>query len=582
MSVYSVNVYPSSTTIQKDHWYYDAYAVVSASSDCYKDVEWYSDKPSVATVNESNGYIWGCSPGVARIYARSTFDSSKQDCIIVHVTNDPICVESVSLDASNFSIRKGRQFVLSATVYPENASNKSIAWSSSDESVATVSEGVVTAKSKGDTYIYAVAQDGSGMYDTCYVKVTENILVSSITLNHSSYTLNANGSVLLRATVCPTNATNDCVEWSSNKPHIAFVNPDSGFVTAQGTGTAIITARAQDGSGKYAECTITVTPPVAVTGVEVYPTSLTMNVGDTDYLCKTIYPSNATNQTVTWCSSDDSVAEINTYSGKITAKKAGTTTITATTADGGFQDCMTINVNYCGGSNYRDVTKHNMMLCNDGYYVCTRCGYKVQSPELQDRQILSGEDYLKVFSCLMFYAYLEVYRQKFPSVSDFELSQNTAMQLVTEIRQKNIYANRYSYSDGNGQCLGPNIDYNHMFSFVELRDLNIFNIGNFNGLNNSINDLVIGIFCPSIAMTQNILDLITHQMNGIDFSAMVLDLCGYSNIANGLSMVSAVMDATNTGINTDDQLIVVRLNNAIQGNFIFSPDNKFKMVKYTN
>ena len=83
-------------------------------------------------------------------------------------------------------------------------------------------------------------------------------------------------------------------------------------------------------------------------------------------------------------------------------------------------------------------------------------------------------------------------------------------------------------------------------------------------------------------MTQNILDLITHQMNGIDFSAMVLDLFGYSNIANGLSMVSAVMDATNTGINTDDKLIVVRLNNAIQGNFIFSPTGKFKMVKYTN
>ena len=182
----------------------------------------------------------------------------------------------------------------------------------------------------------------------------------------------------------------------------------------------------------------------------------------------------------------------------------------------------------------------------------------------------------------MFYAYLEIYRQKFPSVKDFALSQSTVMQLATEIRQKDIYKNIYSYSDGSGKCLGPNIDYNHMFSFVGKRDLNIFNIGDFNGLNNSINDLIIGIFCPAIAMTQNILDLITHQMNGIEFSSMVLDLCGYSNIANGLSLVSAVMDATNSGVGTNDTLIVIRLNNAIQGYFIFSPTGKFKMVKYTN
>ena len=71
----------------------------------------------------------------------------------------------------------------------------------------------------------------------------------------------------LRETVCPTNATNKCVKWTSDKPHIAFVNPDNGFVTAQGTGTAKIRATAQDGSGKYAECTITVKAPIRVTDI---------------------------------------------------------------------------------------------------------------------------------------------------------------------------------------------------------------------------------------------------------------------------------------------------------------------------
>ena len=203
---------------------------------------------------------------------------------------------------------------------------------------------MVTAKAKGYAYIYAEATDGSGEYARCYVNVTEDILVSSISLNYSSYTLNANGSVRLRETVCPTEATNKCVTWSSNKPNIAFVNPDSGFVTAQSAGTARIRATATDGSGKYAECTITVNPPIPVTDIDICPTSLTMNVGDVEYLCKTITPSNATNQSVTWCSSDESVASVGIHSGRITAKRAGKTTITATTVDGGYQDCTLLSV----------------------------------------------------------------------------------------------------------------------------------------------------------------------------------------------------------------------------------------------
>ena len=104
------------------------------------------------------------------------------------------------------------------------------------------------------------------------------------------------------------------------------------------TGTTRIYAEATDGSGKKDYITVTVTGSISVTGISVAPASKTMNVGDTDYLCETVYPSNATNKTITWSSSDESVATVNTYSGKLTAKKAGTTTITATTADGGYSD----------------------------------------------------------------------------------------------------------------------------------------------------------------------------------------------------------------------------------------------------
>lgn len=238
MSVYSVNVYPSSTTIKIGNWYYGAYAIVNASSNCCSDVEWYSDKPSVATVNASSGYIYAKSEGTARIYAQSTIDSSKKDYITVTVTSGTICVDSVSLNRSSISLEKGDTFTLSATVCPTNASNRNLSWSSSNTAVATVNGGTVNAVGGGSAIITARAQDGSGEYDSCYVNVTQDILVTSVTVSPSSKTMNIGNSAYLYETVCPTNATNKCVKWSSNKTSVATVNPDTGLVIARGAGTA--------------------------------------------------------------------------------------------------------------------------------------------------------------------------------------------------------------------------------------------------------------------------------------------------------------------------------------------------------
>ena len=334
MSVYSVNVYPSSTTIKTGNWYYGAYAVVNASSDCNTGVRWYSNNTSVATVNASSGYIYGKAAGTTRIYAQSTVDSSKKDYITVTVTSGTICVDSVTLNRSSISLEKGDRYTLSATVCPTNASNKSISWRSTNPDVASVSGGVVTAKARGSTYIYAEAQDGSDEYDICYVKVTADILVNSITLNHYSYTLNANGAVLLTETVCPTNATNKCVKWSSNKTSVATVNPDTGLVTAQGAGTAKIRATAQDGSGKYAECSINVNGKVYISRIDVSKQSLTLYKGNKYDLSATVYPSSANNKTVRWCSGDTRIAIVDSITGSVTAKSAGRVAIYAKAQDG--------------------------------------------------------------------------------------------------------------------------------------------------------------------------------------------------------------------------------------------------------
>lgn len=163
--------------------------------------------------------------------------------------------------------------------------------------------------------------------------------VNSVTVYPSSATITKGkwyyGAYASISSNCPECAE---VEWYSNSPAIASVNKTTGYIYGVNTGTTRIYAEATDGSGKKDYITVTVTAPVSVTGISVCPTSKSMDIGCTDYLYETIYPSNATNQTVTWCSSDESVAEVNTYTGFVRAKKAGIVTITATTADGGYSD----------------------------------------------------------------------------------------------------------------------------------------------------------------------------------------------------------------------------------------------------
>ncbi len=90
-----------------------------------------------------------------------------------------------------------------------------------------------------------------------------------------------------------------------------------------------------DGGGVRWACTVTVKSRVSVESVTVCPQTQMINVGESIYLSATVCPTNATTKSVTWCSSDESVATVGIYTGKVTAKKAGSTVITAVSVDGG-------------------------------------------------------------------------------------------------------------------------------------------------------------------------------------------------------------------------------------------------------
>lgn len=160
-------------------------------------------------------------------------------------------------------------------------------------------------------------------------------LVTSVTLNKSTLSMSVGGTSTLTATVAPSNATDKTLTWTSSNTSVATVT-QAGKVTAVGAGTCTIRATANDGSGKYGSCAVTVSQStVSVTGVSLDKSSTTMSAGETKQLTATVYPANATNKTVTWSSSDTSVATVSS-SGLVTAVAAGLATITVTTSDGGY------------------------------------------------------------------------------------------------------------------------------------------------------------------------------------------------------------------------------------------------------
>ena len=266
------------------------------------------------------------------------------DYLLNATVNFPkIAVESVSLDKATKTLFVGSTFTLTATVMPENAYDKRVNWKSSNTSVATVSDGVVTAKAAGTAKITATTVDGAKVA-SCTVSVQQapNVAVTGVSLNKSSADLSVGETETLTATITPSNATNQNVTWSSSNTIVASVS-SNGVVTAKASGTAKITVKTTDGNWT-ASCDITVRNSViTVTGISLNRTSVNLVIGQTETLAAIITPTNATDKNVTWSSSNTDIATVSS-SGVVTAKAVGTVTITATTVDGNKTATCTVVV----------------------------------------------------------------------------------------------------------------------------------------------------------------------------------------------------------------------------------------------
>ncbi len=254
-----------------------------------------------------------------------------------------IRVASISLSKSTLELTVGDQASLDATISPDNATNKRIRWSSSKESVATVTpDGIVEAVSAGTAFITA-SSDDSGVNAKCEITVKEKVInVTRIFLNKTLLFLTEGEEFTLEATVTPDNATNKEVTWTSDNEAVTTVSAE-GVVKAIKAGTANITATSED-SGVNAKCEITVKEKVInVTRIFLNKTSLFLTEGDEFTLEATVTPDNATNKEVTWTSDNEAVVTVSAE-GVVTAIKAGTANITATSEDSGVNAKCEITV----------------------------------------------------------------------------------------------------------------------------------------------------------------------------------------------------------------------------------------------
>ena len=286
---------------------------------------WKSGNPGVAAVN-NNGKVTAAAKGTAVIKAAANDGSGVfAECKIT--VRQP--VTSLTLNKTSLTVNKGATSTLSATAGPSDANNKTVKWTTSDSSVATVSSaGEVKGVKRGTATITATAADGSGKKATCSVTVKQP--VTSLTLNKTALTLNNGKTATLTATVGPSNANNKTVKWTTSNSAVATVS-STGVVKGLKRGTATITATAADGSGKKAACKVTVTK--LVTSLTLNKTVLPLQPKKTETLTATVSPSDADNKTVKWTTSSSAVATVNS-NGKVTAKGKGTAIIKATAADG--------------------------------------------------------------------------------------------------------------------------------------------------------------------------------------------------------------------------------------------------------
>ena len=325
-------------------------ATITPSDATYKAVSWKSSDPSVATV-DAEGNVKAVKAGTADITV-TTADGGKEAACKVTVANaaENVKVNSITINGSSNMTVNGEQ-TLTATVKPDDASNKTVTWSSSNTEMATVDQntGKVTALKEGKVTITATAADGSGTKKEFEINISKAVVpVESVSVT-GQLELTVNEGSQLSASINPSDATNKNVTWKSDNDAIATVT-SKGYVVAKSAGETTVTVTTVDGN-KTAQCKVIVKERV-VTGIGLNTNAVTISIGEENKLVATTNPADAA---VTWSTDSDAIATVDN-NGKAIGQSEGTTTIRAKLNDGTEATCQVTVVKPAASGVYLNTT----------------------------------------------------------------------------------------------------------------------------------------------------------------------------------------------------------------------------------
>lgn len=286
----------------------DLTATVEPANATDKTVTWKSSKEDVATV--ADGKVTAVAPGSAIITAKA---SDQVVACIVNVVARTISVTAITLNATETNLVVGGEpFKLVAEVKPDNATDKTIEWKSSNTSIAMVNEnGMVVPVEQGECTITATSKQNPEISATCKVTVKrQEIKVTSVKLDKTSAVIYMNREAKLTATVLPDDATNKNISWSSTDASVVTVD-QMGNLTAKKVGKASVVVTSEDG-GKTASCSVEVQDtPVNSIRITNAPADLNVKSGTTFTPEVKVMPEDASNKDFTVTVDDSQLASVN-------------------------------------------------------------------------------------------------------------------------------------------------------------------------------------------------------------------------------------------------------------------------------
>lgn len=269
----------------------------------------------------------------ANLYSNSV--SEESEAVIIP---EPVTGIEVANDYQHMGLFVGGSGKIRYSVLPGNATNTNVTFKSLNEKVATVdANGVVTGVSEGNADIVITTEEG-GFEAKCTVRVDGIDARGIERVGDKTVTMGLNQTRQLQVKITPSDTTNKNVQWTSSNNSVATVD-SNGVVTSKNSGSTIITVTTHN--GLKTEFFIEVETPV--TNITLNSNEINLNPGGTFKLDATVNPSNASNKNIKWISANESIATVD-QSGNVTADVAGTTYISAVSADGKVVATCTVNV----------------------------------------------------------------------------------------------------------------------------------------------------------------------------------------------------------------------------------------------